>query len=280
MADIYIAITLMTTMSCLLFGLSLLLYGKLTGPWRKGIAVGVIAFILVHIFVLSNSIRWVDWLGVKAVIIYSNLSILLNGILSGFVWGNRKLSGLRRSTAIGLLMFLAYLPTVYQIYPMEVPYHDIWKDDICIQSSYTSCVPAAAATLLKYYGIDSTEEEMARLCLTRYEGTPLLGLYRGMRIKTDGSIYQVDIGKATIQQLQDDIGLPAIVIISLDEETNRRKPAYSENDGFIVGGAHSVVLFEWADDDHINVGDPSIGREIWNLETLNDLWDGEYIRLE
>ena len=280
MMDIYIAMLAMTVISCLLFGLSLLLYKHLTGSWRKGIAVGIIAVILIHIFVLSNSIRWTDWLGVKAVIIYSNLLIPLNGLLSGFVWGNRTLSGLRRTTAIGLLMFLAYLPTIYQIYPIHVPYHDIWEDNICIQSSYTSCVPAAGATLLNYYGIDSSEEEMARLCLTRYEGTPLLGLYRGMRMKAEGSIYDVVIGRATIKQLQNDIGLPAIVIISLDEETNKRKPFYSENDGFIVGVSHSVVLFGFTDDGRIEVGDPSVGREIWSLETLEDLWDGDYIRLE
>ena len=279
MTDIYIAIGIMTMISGLLFTGSLFLYRIISPLWRKAIAVGVIGLILLHLCTMNNSFLWINLLPVKDVIIFNNLLIPLNGILCGFVWGNRTLSILRRSTAIGILMFLGYLPTIAQVYPCQVPYHNIWKDDVCIQSSYTSCVPAASATLLRSYAIETNEAQMARLCLTRYDGTPLLGLYRGMRIQTEDSIYQAQIGKATLKQLKEEIPLPVMVIMTLDKKTALLKPAYADEYGWLVDVSHAVVLFEWIDEQHVRVGDPSIGPEIWNIETLEDLWHGVYICL-
>ena len=60
----------------------------------------------------------------------------------------------------------------------------------CLQTTDYTCSPACAATLLKKYGIAATEQEMAELCLTR-RGTSWQGLYRGLKLKTAGTDWDV-----------------------------------------------------------------------------------------
>jgi hypothetical protein len=61
----------------------------------------------------------------------------------------------------------------------------IGADGICLQTSEYTCGPAAAVALLHWYGIASSEREMARLCATRpgFGGTSECGLMRGLRLK-------------------------------------------------------------------------------------------------
>ena len=69
-----------------------------------------------------------------------------------------------------------------------------WDGSLCLQTSPRTCTPACAATLLSLHGIDTTERDMAQLCLTRqgrswYGGTSWQGLYRG--IETEDSVHRV-----------------------------------------------------------------------------------------
>jgi hypothetical protein len=58
------------------------------------------------------------------------------------------------------------------------------REGFCAQTTEDSCSAAAAAMLLHNAGIPASEEEMARLCLTRAGyGTPPLGLLRGLAIR-------------------------------------------------------------------------------------------------
>ena len=58
-----------------------------------------------------------------------------------------------------------------------------WKDNVCLQSTGFTCTPAAAATLLKVHGVDTSESEMAAACATTRSGTHVLGLARGLASK-------------------------------------------------------------------------------------------------
>lgn len=62
-------------------------------------------------------------------------------------------------------------------------------DGVCMQTSDYTCGPAAAVALLHWYGIPSTEREMAGLCATRpgFGGTSECGVMRGLRRKLGGS---------------------------------------------------------------------------------------------
>ena len=279
MVDIQIAIFIMVFIFSMLFLLSYFLYNKLGKTGKAVFSIGVISLILLHVFVLADSTWWPKILPVKAIIVYSNLLIPLCGTLSGIIWANKKLYKFRRILVMTLLLFLAFTPTITQIPLKQAQFHNIWNDDICIQTSQTSCVPAAATTLLKHFGIETNEQEMAKLSLTQPDGTSLFGLFRALKIKTQDSQYQVLLGKAGLEKLRKDIPLPVILIVCLDEETNKNNPRYSEKWGWGVGVTHSVVLFKFIDNDKIEIGDPSIGRETWNTKALEDLWHGEFITI-
>jgi hypothetical protein len=52
--------------------------------------------------------------------------------------------------------------------------------------------------------------------------------------------------------------------------------------GWTPGKRHAVVVFGFLPDgkiEKIDMGDPSVGREKWNVESLNTLWNGEGITL-
>jgi hypothetical protein len=54
----------------------------------------------------------------------------------------------------------------------------------CRQSTGYTCVPTSCVAVLAWWGIESTEGEMARLCLTTSWGTSAINAYRGLTLKT------------------------------------------------------------------------------------------------
>ena len=91
---------------------------------------------------------------------------------------------------------------------------DRWVDGLCRQSSTSSCSAAAAATLLTANGIPTTEREMISACLTHIDGTSMLGLYRGLKVKTRGTAFTPVAMSFTTRDPQV-MNLPAVVTISL-----------------------------------------------------------------
>ncbi|MHC4506727.1 MAG: cysteine peptidase family C39 domain-containing protein, partial [Planctomycetota bacterium] len=61
----------------------------------------------------------------------------------------------------------------------------------CRQSTGYTCVPASCVSLLSRLGIDATEGEMVRLCLTKRGGTAFFNTYRGLVLKLDGRPFDV-----------------------------------------------------------------------------------------
>lgn len=151
---------------------------------------------------------------------------------------------------------------------------DRQKDGCVIQTSPTSCSPAAAAILLRQHGIPATESEMAPLCMTRSFGTPFHGLVRGLRSRTRGTEWSVSIETPSFERLQ----APAILVVELTSDVARRDPRYEGPWGWTVGEKH-VVVFLGIDTDGVRIADPSIGFERWGVENLRDLWTGVAVRL-
>jgi hypothetical protein len=65
----------------------------------------------------------------------------------------------------------------------------------CSQTTGFTCAPTACVCALSYLGIDSTEREMARLCLTRAGGTTRFNTYRGLVLKLEGSAWRAHMVK-------------------------------------------------------------------------------------
>jgi hypothetical protein len=64
---------------------------------------------------------------------------------------------------------------------------DRWVDGVCLQSTFSTCGPASAATLLKQLGFPASEKQLAKECFTYQGGTEVWYLARafirrGLRI--------------------------------------------------------------------------------------------------
>lgn len=150
------------------------------------------------------------------------------------------------------------------------------------QTAESSCSAASAATLLRHYGIHAEEREMAELSFTRANGTAMLGTYRALRLKTAGTDKRVEVlSGASVEDLRQatrsgptmiSVGLPRFNVRPVD-------PRYENEWGWIPGRRHTVVLFGFLPDGSLDIGDPSVGREKWNAESLEVLWNGEGFRL-
>jgi hypothetical protein len=154
---------------------------------------------------------------------------------------------------------------------------DRWSDGVCRQTSEESCSAAAAATLLHTYGIAADERQMARLCLTSERGTLAAGVWRGLRIV--GGPHR--LGPRTFHGSVEDLraaGGPVLINVGL-RRGQSADPRYQAEWGWTPGVSHSVILFRFVDDSHIEIGDPDVGWEVWSVDSLRVLWHGDGILL-
>ncbi|MDP6439848.1 MAG: cysteine peptidase family C39 domain-containing protein [Candidatus Brocadiia bacterium] len=213
------------------------------------------------------------------VIVLSNWLPLGGALLAGLIWGRANLPMWRRAIgALALALVSAYC--LVEVVLGEPPLtRELWSaDGVCLQSDESTCSAASAATLLRHAGIPSTEREMARLCLTRDNGTSVLGLYRGLKIKTRGTPWKVEAFKADIAGLRGILSPPVVVSVGVKPGSNT-DPMYAQDWGWTPGVAHSVVVYGFAGNKRIDVADPSVGREQWYIRDLRVLWRGEGLQL-
>jgi len=90
----------------------------------------------------------------------------------------------------GFLLLRCGVVAVLTDRPHELLTAVVRENGVCLQSSGYSCAPASAAMLLHLYGVKASEDEMARLCVTRRgstvtSGTSESGLLRGLRLKLE-----------------------------------------------------------------------------------------------
>lgn len=156
--------------------------------------------------------------------------------------------------------------------------NDRWRDGVCLQTSPATCSPAAAATLLRAHGIPATEREMAGLCLTREGGTAAHGLYRGLKLKTAGTPWDVEVIDTDAAGLRAMSPGAAILTVRLDR-TPGTDSRYEQLWGWTPGVRHTVVFYRFTGDGKVEMGDPSVGRERWSAKDLGVLWHGEGMRL-
>ena len=183
MIDIWIAILVMTFLGTFFFWSANHIYGYLNKLSKGTFIVLLIAVIVFHMWILEDSVWIIRSLPFQAVVVYGNLFIVTGAMLSGILWRG-KLPRRKRIILIGLVILLAWIPTINQLLGKKVKFHNVWVDGVCRQSSQASCGAAAGATLARFYDLETSEKEMAQACLTRQGGTSLCGLYRGLRKAT------------------------------------------------------------------------------------------------
>ncbi len=83
-----------------------------------------------------------------------------------------------------------------------------------------------------------------------------------------------------LAHLRTNVAIPVILYVKLSQQVPEEDPRYSRDWGWRVGVPHTVVLFRFAGNDLIDMGDPGVGREFWDTQALKDLWHGLYVALE
>lgn len=178
------------------------------------------------------------------------------GLLAGLVPGVAGRKGgpgevLRWASAGTLILWLAvpYLKPVVD--PVNFgEFHDEWRDGVCLQSTESSCGPAAAATLMKAGGVSATELELARECYTSYGGTENWYLKRSLKRR----------------------GLDASCVIM---EAQPGRLPYPSVAGVRLGGAEGqghfmAVLGE--ENGRYTIGEPRLGRILSSRKELSDTY--------
>jgi hypothetical protein len=242
------------------------------------LAAGAVVFVVLHALFLQDSLWLAEVFPFANLIVVGNWVPVAVAVLAAAVWRDVRRPVHRRGIAIGVLI----LGASYLVYePLIGPRpacRNLWYRDVCTQSSFVTCSPAAGATLLRWYGIPATEGEMARLSLTTWRGTPRLGLYRGLSLKAAAAGLRpqpVRGGLAALRQVSPE---PVLLFVGL-RRGQRADPRYEQEWGWKPGASHTVVLFRFLPGGWIEVGDPAAGREKWRTEALQVLWHGEALKL-
>lgn len=279
MADLYIGIVIIAIASAALLALGLWLGRRL--PPRD---VGLLIMFGVLLLLAFEKFAWDKlWLArmlpLSNVVILGNWYPLIAAFLGGLAWRRIPGRALRRGILIVPLLILSWAGVERVMFGSPPSLKNHWRRGVCMQTSNASCSAAAAATLLHTADISSNEAEMARLCLTRNDGTSMLGLYRGLKLKTRGTSWRpVPFAGMSLQELV--LTMHGPVLLSVELEAGTKNSEHFQRWGWDVGMRHSVVIFRFLPGNLVEIGDPETGREIWTLDELQILWHGEAIRLE
>jgi len=119
--------------------------------------------------------------------------------------------------------------------------------EVCLQSTLSTCGPASAATLLKRFGIRTSEQELARECFTYKGGTESWYLARALRRRGVKARFVIERG-----------GLPhpAIAGVVLPGE------------GLVRGRAGHFIAVLDQTPSTVTIADPLIGRRVLTRDRL------------
>lgn len=228
-------------------------------------------------------LRWVPGFG--GLVFCTNLTIEAVAALTVLLLRAATTRGDRlRIESLGLVLIgLSLASYGWYYFPVPPRLHGrLDESGLCLQTSHDSCTAAAAATLLQTVGIETTEAEMARLCLTRrHLGTSRLGLWHGLSVRAREAGLRPGLRRPGSAAELCRLGQPAVLTIGLRRGAPRAVATRLTAYGWSTGLRHTVVVLAADPEGHwLDVADPTYGRELWPLDDLEWLWDGTAIVLE
>lgn len=258
----------------------------LYAAWRlsqHSLARGVLLGAAVGFLAISLACADGAWLlaivPLRDLALFGNQTPFAVGLLAGVVLGTPALARWRRMVVAGLVLFIADGATWLPLVKNPPPTADQWAEEACLQSTDSTCAPAAAATLLRWHGLPASETILAAWCLTTDAGTSRWGLWRGLCIATAGSPWIPRAGTPDMETVLN--GPPAIVSVVLSSELDQREPRYRTEWGWILGQPHAVVVLGRSMQlGKVRIADPKIGLEEWQESGLRDLWNSQVVWLE
>ena len=281
MNDIYLGIAIILGGAAVLIAAGIQFNTRLSKAAAIAAVLVTMLALAAYVAFLRESALLARLLPFSNLIVVGNWLPLFGGLLAGIVFNRIPGGRVRRWLYVTMLMLACSYTLLAPLIGKAPLGGDYWtRDRIAIQTSDSSCSAACAATLLNTVGIRTTESEMIELCLTRNNGTMWYGLYRGLKLKTAGTAYDVELLKAKVSDLKSGaLKGPLILSVRLDLKPGIDE-RYQKKWGWLPGVAHSVVFFKMIDDGKAaEMGDPSVGRERWGFEAIETLWHGDAMRL-
>lgn len=272
MADLIIGVFLISALSIATFVIASRIAGRLPGWAAVCTAGAVIVAMALYTHYLWYDVALARLLPFSNLIVVGNWYPLMAGLLAGVAYAAVTGNRLRRAIMIGALFSVGGYALVAPLVGEPPRCGNRWTaDGICLQTTDKTCTAASAATLLNMHGIPTSEQEMARLCLTR-QGTTWMGLYRGLKKKTAGTCWDVEVVSCSPRELLAKKPGPMVLMVGLEAGADSEKMRREE--GWIPGVGHSVVLLDTVGPGRVEVADPnpSIGRESWTAEDFEQLW--------
>lgn len=176
-------------------------------------------------------------------------SELLAGLIGlPFGWIGMMLSHHHRRTVrlsvVGLAIapMLVLLPYAKEILnPLDrTIMKDHWSENICLQSTASTCGPSAAATVLRSLGQEANEAELAIAAHTSASGTEIWYLARALRARG------LTVSFVATEPNPSTLPYPAIAGTRIGNET---------------GTGHFIAVLDREGDRYV-IGDPMIGRQV------------------
>ena len=254
--------------------------GRLVERFSKVVANSAAIVALCGTFLFSllfwGRLDFAKTLPLTNVILISNWIPLGAALLMGNVMAQPALPSWRRIAIASILGVLAWYTVVRDLSGLSGLDHDlVFQDGLPLQMGSGSCSACSAAILLRHHGIQATEREMTALCLTRTDGTPELGLYRGLVIKTRGTPWEVQI----VHIERDDVARtdfePMLALIHLNRTPGTHLSLLEK----LQGPSHAIVLYGLSDAGLLVVADPVSGLARWRSEQFAANWPVKGIRL-
>jgi hypothetical protein len=263
-----------------LFLLTVRLAGRLSGRAIDLITLVAVAGLFGYIRFLWFDPVLARWLPYSNLIVLGNWLPLFAAVIAGLVWQRIATAPLRRCVTTLGLVGSGVLAAVFPLLGSQPQCGNRWDQlRTCLQTTRHTCSAASAAMLLDRYGISATEQEMAELCLTR-RGTSWQGLYRGLKLKTAGTPWDVEVSAGSIDEVLTGEGGPLILTVGLAAGFPADTP-FTEEFGWVPGVSHSVLLERCSLNGSVVIADPAqeMCRENWSREQLEQLWRGYAFRL-
>ena len=148
------------------------------------------------------------------------------------------------------LMVLVLIPFVKPLLdPIELNrLRDRCDGEVCMQSTFSTCGPSSAATLLKAFGQAASERQLASECLTSRGGTEIWYIARALERR----------------------GFRTRVVIQLPDELSPPSPAIA---GVVLpGGAGHFIAIMDETSDEVTIGDPMKGKLLVKRAALRNIY--------
>lgn len=277
MGDLYLGLLVLAALSAALFGVARTIGRRVSARAVNRLSLLTMVVLLAYIAFVWDQTALVRWFPFSNLIVLGNWFSLEAAFLGGLASAQSTVPVWRRAITVTVLQLTGVFVVVSPLLGTAPRCGHLWSDGVCLQTTKQTCSAASAATLLKMHGIETTEQEMAELCLTR-RGTNWMGLYRGLKKKTAETEWDVEVFTGSADELHS-LKTPAILSVGLSNAA-QADPLYLTEFGWTPGVRHSVVLLGFVTD-LVEIGEPTpdVGRERWTHSELQELYLGQGLRL-